>query len=140
MVPTSVYTPTAGCERLFPPGDLERISGIWTIGGETITGDLISITGTTPIIVTSTSFSPSEATSYVGVAYEPLLLLVHRDPNTAMASSTGDSDTTRSSTTSTATSPSKTNAAVSVRGNENGVGAVTIVCCLALALRALLWD
>lgn len=80
--------------------------------------------GTVPISTSTTSFSPSEASNVIGVAVENMYLLVHRASDTAM--------------TSTAASPSKTNAAERVRGNENGLGAMTIVCCLALALIALL--
>jgi hypothetical protein len=85
------------------------------------------ITGTIPLSTRTTKFAPSEATRLVGVAVSDMYILVHQASDTAMAS-----------TASTASSPSKTNAAVRVRGNENGLGAVAIVYCLALALRSLL--
>ena len=125
VLPSSTFTPTAGCQRLLPGRDLNPVSGTWTMGGVTITGNLEMITGTIPISTRTTSFAPTEATTLVGVAVNDMFILVHQASDTA-------------STASTASSPSKTNAAVRMRGSKNGLGIVAIVYCLALALRTLL--
>ncbi|KIM92676.1 hypothetical protein OIDMADRAFT_185076 [Oidiodendron maius Zn] len=125
VLPSSTFTPTAGCQRILPGSDLSAVFGTWTMGGETITGNLETITGLIPISTRTTSFAPTEATTLVGVAANDMFILVHQASDTA-------------STASTASSPSKTNAAVSMRGNKNGLGIVAIVYCLALALGALL--
>jgi hypothetical protein len=123
-LPSSVFTPTGGCEVILPDGDVGSVYGTWTIGVETVTGDLETITATTPLLTVTTSFAPSEATSYIGVAVQVMFLLVHQASDTEMAS--------------TASSTSKANSAVRVRGNENRLGVVATVCCLAFALGALL--
>ncbi|KAF4636553.1 hypothetical protein G7Y89_g1531 [Cudoniella acicularis] len=109
-LPSSVFTPTGGCEHILPDGDVGTVYGTWTIGGQTITGGLETITATSPLSTVTTSFAPSDATSYIGVAVNDMFILVHQASDTAMAS--------------TASSTSKTNSAVRVRGNENGLGVV----------------
>ena len=124
-LPSSAFTPTAGCQRILPGSDVSNVSGTWTMGGETITGLLLAITGTIPISTSTTSFAPTEATTLAGAAVNDMFILVHQASDTA-------------STASTASSPSKTNAAVRMRGNKNELGIVAIVYYLALALRTLL--
>ena len=68
-----------------------------------------------------TTFSPAQATELGGMAAQDMFILIHQ-----------------ASDTSTAASPSKTGAAVSVRGNVNGLGVIATVYCFALALTALL--
>jgi hypothetical protein len=123
-LPSSVFTPTFGCERLLPDGDVGIVNGTWTIAGQTITGGLETITATAPLSTVTTSFPPSEATSYVGVAVNDMFILVHQASDSARGS--------------TASSTSKTNSAVRVRGNGNKLGIIATVCCLALALETLL--
>ncbi|KIM99875.1 hypothetical protein OIDMADRAFT_19798 [Oidiodendron maius Zn] len=91
-----------------------------------ITGAVETITGTLPLQTVMTTFAPSEATSYIGVAVSDMFTLVHQASDTAVAS------------TASASSTSKTNMAVRVRGNENGRGIVAAACCLAVTLGALL--
>lgn len=125
-LPSSVFTPTGGCQIDYPSGDLSIVNGTWTVAGRMITGVVDKITGTILLITSTTSFTPAEATSYVGVAVSDMFTLVHQASDTAVAS------------TASASSTSKTNAAVRVRGNENGRGVVTAVCLPAMVLGALL--
>ncbi|KAE9373099.1 hypothetical protein N431DRAFT_557298 [Stipitochalara longipes BDJ] len=128
-LPSSVFTPTAGCQRLLPPGDVGTISGTFTIGGQTLTGELATFTGTTPPSTTTTSFASSDAASLIGVAVQGMFILVHKASDT----SGGAGSSTASSTSST-----KPNSAVSVRGIDIGLGIVATVCCVSFALGALL--
>jgi hypothetical protein len=109
---------------VIPNDDVGVVDGTWTINGETITGLLNTITATSPLITVTTSFAPSDATSYVGVAVNDMFVLVHQASDTVGAS--------------TASSTSETSTAVRVGGNENGLGTIAAVCCLAIALGALL--
>ncbi|KAH6982577.1 hypothetical protein EDB80DRAFT_735947 [Ilyonectria destructans] len=129
-LPRSIFTPTGGCERIIPDGDVGTVYGTWTIGGQTITGALDTIKATSPVSSVTASFAPSEATSYVGVAISDMFILVHQASDAAKASTT-------SGTSASASSTSKTNAAVRVRGNGDRLGVAT-VCCLALILGAVL--
>ena len=122
-LPSSAFTTTVGCGNVFPDGDLGTVSGTWTIGGQTITGGLLTITATTPLSTMTTSFAPSEASSYVGVAVEGLYILVHQASYTVTAL--------------TPSSASKKNSAVRVRGSGNGLGIVAAVCCLSFFLGTL---
>ena len=99
--------------------------GTWTIGGQTVTAGLETITATTPVSTRTTVFAPSEATSYVGVAVTDMVVLVHQASDTGKG---GPAPTTTS----------KPNSAVRVRGSEKRIGVVAAVCCLALAVEALL--
>jgi hypothetical protein len=123
--PSSVYTPTVGCERIIPSDDVGAVFGTWTIGGQTVTAELETITATTPISTRTTVFAPSEATSYVGVAATDIFILVHQA-----------SDTGKGGAASTTTS--KPNSAVRMRGSEKRIGVVAAVYCLSLAVEALL--
>jgi hypothetical protein len=96
------------------------------MGGQTVTGGLLTITGTTPGYTIRTSFAPSEASSYVGVAIEGLGILVHQA-----------SDILKTPT-ATASSTPKGNSAGRIRDSGNGLGVVAIVVSCSFVLGALL--
>ncbi|KAH6983760.1 hypothetical protein EDB80DRAFT_735305 [Ilyonectria destructans] len=105
-LPKSVFTPTGGCKQVLV---------------DTATSLLSTVT---------TSFAPSEATSYVGVAISDMFTLIHQASDAAEAS-------TASGTGVSASSTSKKSAALRVRGDVKGLG-VAAVYCLALAVGAFL--
>jgi len=123
-LPVSAFTPTGGCGDILPEEDLGTVSGTWTIGEQTITGGLITITGTITSPAVTTSFAPSETSSYVGVAVEGMYILVHQASDIVTAS--------------TASSTSTKNSAVRVRGDGNGLGVVAAVCWLSFVFGAFL--
>ena len=123
-IPTSIFTPSGGCQLRIPAADYTTVYGTWTLGEQTVTAGLDSFTATSPVITVTTSISPSEATSYVGVAYYRMFVLVYQSSDIAAAS--------------TASSTSKTSAAVRVRGNRNGPGLMATICCVVGVLGALL--
>ena len=127
-IPASLYTPSVGCIGILPPDDLGTTSGVFTIGGQTLTGELGTITGTRTITTSTTHFQ--NPTASVGVAVQVMFLLVHK------ASDTSGGGTGSTGGGSTATN--KPNSAVRVGGHEKGLGVVATVCFVAFALGALL--
>lgn len=111
------------------------MSGTFTIGGQPVTGNLLTITGTVPISRETTSFSDSEATHYIGLAVNKMYILVHQASDGTGEGSPATADAT-GSTASTAPNPTKSNAAVRARGSADGLGVGGIVL-LTLALGAL---
>jgi hypothetical protein len=75
-----------------------------------------------------TTFAPSEASSYVGLALQDMFTLIHRASDSAVTSQASSSSTTTT----------KPNSAVGMRGDEHRLGLVASVCCVAFALGALL--
>jgi hypothetical protein len=125
-LPSSAFAPTTGCRNEAPEADYDTVTGTWTIGGQTITGGLLTVTGTMPISTVTTSFTLSEVTSYIGVALEGMGILVHQPSDIVTASAI-------SSTTS---STSKPNSALRVKSNRNTQGIVIAIWCLFFILGA----
>jgi hypothetical protein len=109
-------SPSAACNLVFPNADVSVVSGTYTIGGQTITGGLETITAVSPLFAVSTSLASSDASSYVGFVYNDMFTLVHQASDTASPSG-----------------GSKPNAA----GRATGLGEVATVC-LAIAFGALI--
>lgn len=112
---------------MLPYQDEGFVYGTWTFGSQIITASLDTLTATSPVWTMTTTFEASEATSYIGVAYQPMFVLVHQA-----------SDTVETSTPASTASTSKANGAVRTRGNGNGLGVVATGCVLGLVLGALL--
>jgi hypothetical protein len=116
-----------------PPGDIGTTSGIFTIGGQTITAELAGLTATTPLSTTTTSFAASDLPSLVGVAVQDMYILIHQASDT-----TGVADSSSTTSNTGGTSSTKPNFTVRTRGSEKGLGVVAAVCCVAFALGTLL--
>lgn len=101
--------------------NFEPVSGTWTLGGHTVTGELLSVTGTKLLSSVSTTFAASRATDYVGVAVEGMGILVHRAADIASVTAAPSSAATQGSQSTT-----KANGASSV-GWSAGLGVVLIV-------------
>lgn len=129
-LPSSAFTPTTGCRNEASIANYATVNGTWTIGAQTITGGLLSITGTIPRSTVTTTFAPSEVASYGGVAVEGMGILVHQASDLAKASS---ASSTPSSTTSSASKP---NSALRVKGNGDIQGVVIAIWCLFFILGA----
>lgn len=128
VLPRSAFTPTTGCRNEFPQADFGTVSGTWTLPEQTITGGLLTVTGTIPISTVTTSFATSEVTSFVGVAVEGMGILVHQASDIVTNSAT-------SPTTSTTTKP---NSALLVESNRDIQGVVVVIWCLFFVLGARL--
>ncbi|KAH9208228.1 hypothetical protein DL95DRAFT_414975 [Leptodontidium sp. 2 PMI_412] len=135
-LPSSAFTPTTGCGKEGPEANYGTVNGTWTIGGQTITGGLLTITGTIPMSAVTTSFAPSEVTSYVGVALEGMGILVHQSSDIVTASATSSAASSTASSTTSGTS--KPNSALRVKGNGDMQGVVIAIWCLFFILGARL--
>ncbi|CAK7206883.1 hypothetical protein SEUCBS139899_009690 [Sporothrix eucalyptigena] len=125
-LPSSVYTPSTGCLRVFTDPVESTVLGTYTIDGETVTADLITVTatGSYPIVTDRTTFTSSDATSFVGVFINDMFTLIYQASDTAA---------TATATGAAATTTATKSEARSILAHENKFG-VTTVCCLAIAL------
>lgn len=91
----SKYKPTTACMRVIPQGDVTEVSATYWYDGVTVTGNIFSITGTTPIETSTTTFATTEASELVGVTIGPIITLVHKlsDLSSTSPSSTSNAAT-----------------------------------------------
>jgi len=95
-LPSSVYKPSVGCQRLLEDSDILTVNTTTVFFGSTVSAQVEAIVGTTSITPTTTTFAASETSSYVGLTIVPVALLVHKagetgKPNTAASLRTGGS-------------------------------------------------
>ena len=81
--------------RVIPNGDITEVPATYWYDGVTVTGEIISITGTTPIEASTTTFSASETSKLVGITVGPIITLLHKPSD---LSSTGPSSTSNAAT------------------------------------------
>lgn len=132
-IPTTAYKPTTGCRLEGPPENFGTVNGTWVApGGKTITGEVVTITGTLPLTRTTTTFAPSDLASSVGVAVEGMGILIHRSTDVAKASvpTNAAGATTGSGTAPTTSSTSKPNAGIRMEGSLGVRGVVLAVWCM----------
>ncbi|KAJ5729257.1 uncharacterized protein N7483_003765 [Penicillium malachiteum] len=91
------YTPSTGCLRYFPEGDLTQVSATYWFDGVTVVGEVESLIATSPITsIISTTFTAvtatgtEEATSYIGVTMAPMVILVHKEADLTDATATSN--------------------------------------------------
>ncbi|KAL2131160.1 hypothetical protein VTI74DRAFT_5447 [Chaetomium olivicolor] len=89
VLPTSVYQPSAGssfCQLQFTSADVGTMNMTLTINGQSRSTQVLEVTGTVPITIVSTTFSPAQATHLVGVKIVPMVPLVHKAADLSMTS------------------------------------------------------
>ncbi|KAL2019157.1 hypothetical protein VTK56DRAFT_10029 [Thermocarpiscus australiensis] len=126
VLPSSVYQPSAGssfCQERGPMADVKTVNMTLTVNGLSRSTQVLEILGTVPMTVTSTTFSPAQATHLVGVNVFPMVALVHKAADLSVTSTGGGPATS-------------SNPANSLRPTSSGSLGIWPVVAVAIAITA----
>lgn len=119
----AAYTPTVGCQRMIPPGDVDSTSTTLSIFGTTLSGEIMTLTATSPITETvTTTFEAPDC--YVGLKYVAQITLVHQASDVSAAATSGGAGQTSASASGGAVTRKGPNLALALSGMAMAVGSV----------------